>query len=164
MKVALIGAGVLMVGVALVYLWGRSMPREHVSSVSLEVGAAPEQVMAAITGYGEFPKWRLDVKKAEEKDGVVTEETGFGPISYRVIEKSERRLVTEIVADPQTSAFGGTWTYELEPMEKGTRVKITERGFVNPAVMRILSKYVFGHETTLKKFATDLERHLGKRG
>lgn len=131
--------------------------------VSLEVSAPPAEVLAAITGYGEYPQWRPDVQKVEIAGDVVTETTGFGSISYRVLEKSERRYVTEIVADAQTAPFGGTWTYEFEPAAKGgTRVRITERGFVNPAVMRILSKYVFGHETTLKKFAADLERRFAK--
>ena len=154
--------GAVVVMGALVYLWGRSLPREHVATVSVEVAALPAEVFRTITAHEEFPKWRPDVKKVEVAGEVVTETTGFGPIAYRVKEKTEQRVVTEIVADPQTSAFGGVWTYELEPVAKGTRVRITERGFVNPAVFRILSKYVFGHETTVKKYAADLERRFAK--
>ena len=163
MKAGLGVLGALVLMGVLIYAWGRSIPREHVAAVSVEVAAAPVEVIAVVTAYAEFPKWRPDVKKVEIAGDVVTETTGFGPISYRVLEKSERRYVTEIVADAQAAPFGGTWTYEFEPVAKGTRVRITERGFVNPAVMRILSKYVFGHETTLKQYASDLERRFAKK-
>lgn len=163
MKAGLSILGALLLTGVLIYSWGRSIPREHVAVVSVEVAAAPAEVLAVVTEYREYSKWRPDVKKVEIAGDVVTETTGFGSISYRVLEKSERRYVTEIVADAQKAPFGGTWTYEFEPVAKGTQVRITERGFVNPAVTRILSKYVFGHETTLKQYASDLERRFTKK-
>lgn len=150
--------GTILLLVLIAYLFGRSLPREHASTVSRDLPVPPEAVLARVTAYQDFPKWRKDVQKVEfdAATNTVTEHTGFGPISYRVTEQSPRRMVTTIVADPATSPFGGTWTYEFEPIPTGTRIRITENGFVNPPLMRLMSKYIFGHETTLKKFVTDL--------
>jgi hypothetical protein len=56
--------------------------------------------------------------------------------------------------------FGGKWTYLLEPDGAGTKLSITEDGFVKPALFRFLSRFVFGHTSTLDGYLRALaERH-----
>ena len=73
-------------------------------------------------------------------------------------EEPPRRLVTRI-AD-EDLPFGGTWTYRLEPDGGGTRVTITEDGEVYNPVFRFVSRFVMGHDATLRTYLDDLEAHM----
>lgn len=39
-------------------------------------------------------------------------------------------------------------------------MKITEEGFVTNPLFRVLSKFVFGHDATMKTYLADLSRKL----
>jgi hypothetical protein len=69
-----------------------------------------------------------------------------------------RRRVTAI--DDASLPFGGTWTWELSPEGQGTRLTVTERGHVDPPLFRFLSRFVFGHDATLRRVLSDLSRRL----
>ena len=64
------------------------------------------------------------------------------------------------IADPELP-FGGRWIYELVAAEGGTRLTITEDGFITNPIFRVLSKTVFSTSASLERFLTDLARHLG---
>jgi hypothetical protein len=59
------------------------------------------------------------------------------------------RLVTRIV---DGLPFGGTWTFEVAPDGDGSRLTITERGEVYNPIFRVISRYVFGHTSTIDRF------------
>ncbi|SRR6266849_9242027 len=69
-----------------------------------------------------------------------------------VLESSPlRRLVTQI--DPEAAgAFGGTWTYELTPDATGTRISVTEVGWISNPIFRFMSRFLFGYYGSLDKF------------
>jgi len=58
-------------------------------------------------------------------------------------------------------SFGGRWIYELAPDGAGTRLTITEDGFIKNPVFRLLSRTVFSTASTLERFLADLGAHLG---
>lgn len=66
------------------------------------------------------------------------------------------RLVTRI-ADPKLP-FGGSWTWQLQPVDGGTEVTITEDGWVSNTLFRFLARYLFGHHSTARASL----RRLGK--
>ncbi len=72
-----------------------------------------------------------------------------------------QRIVARI-AD-ESEGFGGTWTYELaaSPDQKRSTVTITENGTVSNPLFRFLSKFVFGHYTSLETYAQDLAKRFG---
>jgi hypothetical protein len=68
------------------------------------------------------------------------------------------RLVTRIDAPPD-AAFGGTWTYQLEPVDGGTRLTVTEDGYVSNPLFRVMMKAMGVHRTAdgyLKALGTKL--------
>jgi hypothetical protein len=84
--------------------------------------------------------------------------SGFGPITFEQQESiPERRFVARIADTDQ--GFGGTWTYDIEPATNGSRVTITERGFVTNPLFRFMSRFVFGYHGTQEAYL----RALGKR-
>ena len=79
-----------------------------------------------------------------------------------VLESSpSRRLVTEI--DPTAGgAFGGTWTYELMPQGTGTRISVTEAGWISNPIFRFMSRVVFGYYGSLDGYLTALGKRFGE--
>ena len=77
-----------------------------------------------------------------------------------VVETSEppRRLVTRI-ADPKLP-FGGTWTYALTPASGGTTLVITENGEIYNPIFRVMARFVFGYESTMTSYLTNLTARL----
>ena len=70
----------------------------------------------------------------------------------------EAELVTRI-ADTGL-AFGGSWTFALQPAASGTRLSITENGEVYNPLFRVMSRFVFGHTATIDRYLGDLQKHL----
>ena len=140
------GLSILVLGI------GALLPREHRAASTIRLHATPAEVWAAITDWRALPSWRTELSSVEELPGgggwVETSKWGRMPMR---IERSEplQVLVTRIADD--TLPFGGTWTWQLEALPDGlTRVTTIEDGYVRPALFRFLSRFVFGHHTTLR--------------
>jgi uncharacterized protein YndB with AHSA1/START domain len=157
-----------LVGVsALVTIIGAFLPREHFAAGRMHCRASPEVVWAAITRYQDFPKWRSTVQSVEalpSKDGrpAWRETDQHGQvIPFEVIEwNPPQKLVTRI-ADPKLS-FGGSWTYELEPTNYGTTLRITERGVVHNPLFRFMARFVWGYTATMEDYLHSLGEKLGQ--
>jgi uncharacterized protein YndB with AHSA1/START domain len=136
----------------LVFLVGAFLPAGHSVTVARELAAPPEKIWDAITTVEDFPAWRPGVVRAESLEPIGgwpawREEGPDGTLTFAVaaVEPS-RMLVTEIV--DEGLPFGGRWTYVLEPTATGTRVTITEDGFVYNPIYRIVSRFFMAYETT----------------
>src|SRR5215203_2646059 len=87
------------------------------------------------------------------------EHTTQGTSLFEVVEdRATERRVTRIADDKLP--FGGRWIYELRAEGTGTRVTITEDGFIKNPVFRFLSKTVFSTTATIEKFLHDLGAHV----
>ena len=74
------------------------------------------------------------------------------PITFVVDRSTPDRLLVGRIADP-TLPFGGSWTYELTPAESGTTtLRITEDGEVYNPIFRFVSRFVMGHDATIKQY------------
>ena len=164
MKWVLLAVGGLVALVALMALVGAFLPREHRATSSVTLHQPPDSVWKAVRDLGGVTAWWPEMKQAErlpDRDGreAWRQKTGGFDMALVVTEsQGPRRLVTEIDA-PQGAAFGGTWTYELTPADGGTRVSVTEGGWIANPIFRFLSRFVFGYHGTLDGYL----KHLGKR-
>jgi hypothetical protein len=111
---------------------GLLLPRDHVESRTRVLAASIDRVYAAVA--------------------VVD------PAFVIVEQAPPRRLVTR-VADPELP-YGGTWTFELEPEESGTRLTITERGQIHNPIFRVIARFVFGYAATMESYLDELEARL----
>lgn len=165
MKWVLLALGVV-VGAALVtYVVGLFVAREHSASVRTRVRQTPETIHDTIADFEHAPSWRSGtrVQRIDPIDGkpAFVEETKQGSVRY-VVEASERphRHVLRIADD--ALPYGGTWTFAVEPDSDGTRVTITEDGFVKPPIFRALARFVFGYHATMEGYLRDLGRKFGE--
>lgn len=165
MKWIYITLGSLAAIIMVVWVIGMLLPTAHVVSRTAIIPATPENVWKMLTDIPAFPSWRKDLKTVELVDNrtehVIWKETGsFGAITMERMEADPpRRLVTRI-ADTNL-AYGGRWIYEITPAEGGSRVTITEEGEVYNPLFRFMSRFIFGHSSTIETFLGELGGRFG---
>jgi uncharacterized protein YndB with AHSA1/START domain len=164
-------AGIILGGlaalVALMVFAGALLPRNHLATQAAIFRGQPAQLWQAITDVPRFPLWRKDLKDVIAPPGAAaragwTEVWSHGErVPIQVLEWTPpARLVTRIAAPDLP--FGGTWTYVLTPTSAGTELRITENGEVYNPLFRFLSKFVFGHTTTMRTYLLALGKSLGE--
>lgn len=165
MKIALllvvVLVGLILVAGLVIYLIGRAQPERHSSSISFHLPRPCPVVWAALIDFSSLPQWWPAVKAIRfetRPDGTIitwnTDRRGRVIGFCTIEEKAPVHLVREITGG--NLPFGGTWTYDLIPEEGGTRVNLTENGFVKPVFFRGLMKLVMKPAATMR----DFERHF----
>ena len=135
-------------------------PAHHVASRSAIIHRDAQSVYRVIRDVQNAPSWRPDVTKVEMLSPTqFREHSKQGVVRYDIeVDEPPRKLVTRI-ADTNLG-FGGSWTYELEPAAEGTRVTITERGFVTNLFFRIMMRLFFNPASTIEKYLAALSNHM----
>lgn len=152
----------LVVLIAAVLVIGMLLPQNHSASASAHFDQTPETLFATITNWREFPTWRSGLNSVTERRGEGgrvswIEHTSQGDMPLEVIETdSPRRLVGKI-ADPKLP-FGGTWTWVIVPERNGCTLTITEDGEIYNPLFRVMARFVFGYDGTMKRVLADLQR------
>jgi uncharacterized membrane protein len=163
--VILVLVGVLALLLGLAALIGSRLPIAHVATRSLWLRKPSAEVYPRIRDFSQAPSWRTDVSSVEllgETNGKLRyrEHGKQGDVTYELVEDvSGQRMVTRIV--DQDLGYSGSWTIEFIPEHEGTRVRITENGDVSNVMFRFMSRYVFGHTSTIDAYLTSLAKHFG---
>lgn len=165
MRYVWIGLAVLAGIVAIVVVIGYSLPVRHRATSELSVRSTPDSLYALLTDLQGFPLWRTGLRAVElvpEGDGRTRyrEISSDGTITYvRETADAPRRIINRI--DDKTLPFGGTWTYDIIPGPDGrTTLRITEDGEVYNPIFRFVSRFVMGHDTTIRRFLADVSKRL----
>lgn len=154
-------AGGLAGLVAVMALIGLALPRAHVAARRAVIAAPPEAVWAALTDLDAQPRWRRGLQQLERLgERRFRERSRQGAITFEVTEERPPELWITRIADDKLP-FGGRWIYELAPEGAGTRLTITEDGFIKNPVFRFLAATVYSTASTLEAFLRDLGAHLG---
>jgi uncharacterized protein YndB with AHSA1/START domain len=161
---ALVLVGVLAGGV---WVWGRSMPRDHRASSAVTLVAPADSVFALVADIGRTPGWWRDVQSARRLTGKRRESweqvmRGSGPVQVEITSMSYgERLVTTILNDEQQD-WGGKWTYSIERSAAGTELTIVEDGWVESPFFRVVMKLRGGPHKTLDSYLRSLGAHFGE--
>jgi uncharacterized membrane protein len=154
----------LLIGIAA--LIGSHLPIAHVATRSILVHRPSDDVYKLVRDVGKSPTWRSDVKSVEllgEPNGKLTyrEHGSQGDVTYELSDDVPgQRTVTRIV--DQDLGYSGTWTTVFTSEGDGTRVRITENGEVSNVMFRFMSRYIFGHTSTIDTYLTSLAKHFGE--
>jgi uncharacterized protein YndB with AHSA1/START domain len=155
---AVVGATVLAAGI------GMFLEPSHVASRQAVFARTPEEVWDVITRFDRSPQWRTDVDAVEIESGdpIRFVEMGpQGPLPLEVTEQERHQRLVLMAADPSLP-FTGSWTFELEPVDGGTRLTITERGTVDNPLFRFMARLFMDPSATATTYLVDLGRHFGE--
>jgi len=157
---------VLAVAAAVLLAAGMLLPREHVASSGVTLRQPPESVWAVVRDLGGVPRWWPEVATSQPVTDpagreVWRQEVGGSPMTFVVTEAvAPRRLVTTIDAPPG-AAFGGTWSYALAPVGGGTRVIVTEAGWIANPLYRVMAN-LMGRHGTLDDYLVAIGARFGE--
>jgi uncharacterized protein YndB with AHSA1/START domain len=167
MKWVLIVIGGLAALVVLMALIGAFVSRDHRATSTISLRQAPDGVWKVVRDIGGAPAWFSAMEKSErlpDRDGreVWHQKMSGFDVPIIVLESAPPgRLVTQI--DPAAGgAFGGTWTYELAPDSTGTRISVTEAGWISNPIFRFMSRFLFGYYGALDKYLRALGTRFGE--
>lgn len=167
MKWVLIVVAVIVGLIALMVLIGAFVSRDHRATSTITLRQPPDSVWKVVRDIGGAPAWFSAMQKSErlpDRDGheVWRQKMSGFDVPIIVMESSPpRRLVTQI--DPTAGgAFGGTWTYELAPDSAGTRISVTEAGWISNPIFRFMSRFLFGYYGSLDKYLKALGARFGE--
>ena len=166
MKWVLIILGSVLALVALMALIGAFVPREHRATSTVTLRQPIDTVWAAVRDLGGVPSWWPEIKESirqPDKNGqeVWRQKMSGFDVPLIVIEATApTKLVTQIDTSAG-GAFGGTWTYDLAPESGGTKISVTEAGWIGNPIFRFLSRFAFGYYGSLDGYLKALGRRFG---
>ena len=155
-----IGAALVVIAL-IVCVIGAMLPKHHSVSRTARIAMPAEALYSLLSDVDRFQSWRPDVKALErrpDRDGkpAWVEDVGGMKIPM-VLERMERPSLLVARIDSRELAFGGTWTYRIEPAPGGSDLTITEDGEVYNVIFRFMSKFVFGHYATMDGYLKNLQ-------
>lgn len=145
---------------------GAFLPREHRSVRRAEFHQDQEAIWNTLADFTLLPAWMPGVGRTArvERSGgnpAWTLTTDDGEMTIEIVEQDRpQRLVTRIV--DSGGPFGGTWTYDITPVEGATRVTITEDGWISNPMYRFLARYVFRTTRSLDAALRGLGDYFGE--
>jgi len=164
--VLIVGGGVVGL-IALMALIGAFVARDHRATSAISLRQSPDSVWKVVRDLGGITAWFPAMQQSErlpDRDGheVWHQKMSGFDVPIIVLESSPpRKLVTQI--DPTAGgAFGGTWTYEVAPDSAGTRISVTEAGWISNPVFRFMSRFLFGYYGSLDKYLRALGTRFGE--
>ena len=149
-----------------VYMYGRSLPREHTVRSTVTIVSPPDTVFNVIRNIGTTNTWWSDMKSSRRltsgRGEMWEENMGSAGMMKVMISRvvPGKSMVHTIVAE-EGQGWGGTWTYQVDPTGAGTEVTITEAGYIDSPFYRVLMK-LRGKHRTVDSYLTSLGAHFGE--
>jgi hypothetical protein len=80
-------------------------------------------------------------------------------IALEVVEEQPPHVLTLRVSSGDQATFGGLWTYEVEAAGPGSRVRLTEDGWIGPWPLRTVTWFT-GYHTSIDSCLASLGRRF----
>lgn len=166
MKLFLIIVAVVFGLIVAVLIIGALLPKSHVASRQIVLHRSADEVYQTVRDFGAAAAWRSDLERVEmiaTTDNQVRfrEHGEHGPITYDLTEDRPGEKIVTRIADVDLG-YSGSWTYTFTKDAGGTRVQITEAGEVSNILFRFVSRFIFGHTSTIEKYLTALGKKFGE--
>jgi hypothetical protein len=164
--IIVIVAGLIAVVLALIVV-GMLLPRAHRATSTIQVAKPPTEVWVVIRDLGQTPAYWPEIKtsvRQPDREGrevwLQTMKNGFALPMVIEEERAPNHLTTRIAIEGK-APFGGRWIYEIAESGTGSRISVTEDGFVDNPFFRVISK-LMGHHATLDVYLRALGKRLGE--
>src|ERR1041385_1263241 len=156
MKIVLIFFVVLIALMVIMMLLGRMLPVKHTASQSKLFISSCNEVWNVVTDVTHWKSWLSDLK-----DLSITNDSTFvaDGVEYAISNSVPGVSFTTTIITKDLP-YGGMWHYVFEKEGEGCRLTVTEIGEVYNPMFRFMSKYIFGHDGSLRKFMEVLSKHI----
>jgi len=159
-------AGLLVV-VAVLAVYGTTLPERHAAASMARFHQTPEALWAAISDFQGMPAWRRGVTSVErlpDRDGQpVWLVHGDGDSMPLIVTESEALHWLKTTIPPDAGLpFGGTWAWQISAADEATVVTVMEEGEIYNPLFRAMSDLFFGYHATLNQYLLDLGRKFGE--
>jgi hypothetical protein len=155
---AVVAATVVAAGI------GLGLEPTHSATRQAVYAQTPDEVWEVITRFDQTPQWRTDVDAVEIESGApirFVEMGPQGPLPLEVTEQERPHKLVLLAADASLP-FSGRWTFELAPVEGGTRLTITEQGSIDNPLFRFMARVFGDPAATTTTYLVDLGHRLGE--
>lgn len=156
--------GVLVI-LALLFLTGLVLPREHRARSCITLDAPAESLWVALRDIGGTPAWWPEMKSAVRVDSAGqerwTESSDDFTMTVRVEEVTPGEQFDTVIEAPPGAVFGGRWIHQLGPeTPAGHTICVTEEGWVSNPLFRAMAA-LMGRHRTLDSYLTALAARFG---
>lgn len=167
MKTLLKVAAALLIVVAVLTIYGTTLPVGHSAVSYARFHQTPEVLWAAISDFPGMVGWRTGVTAVErlpDRDGfpVWSLRSGDEAMPLQVTESIPLHGLTTVIPADAQLPFGGSWIWQISRAEEVTLVTISEKGEIYNPLFRALAKLFFGYHSTLEEALVDLGRKFGE--
>ena len=163
--IAVVAAGVIVLAMMAL------MRRDHkVEMVVTYPRSAPSAVWALLTNHADEPRWLSAFKTVVRQPDVGGHEvwTHTSPdqvFSFTVMTVSaipEQRYERLLLRDgqPRNQSWDGRWIYELEPADRGTRMRVTEYGWTDGIPFFITQRVLSDPDAFLRFYVDRIGQQL----
>ncbi|TGN19211.1 LIC10604 family protein [Leptospira idonii] len=151
----------LLIGV--VYAVGSGLPQAHTVSLSTELPLTPDKLYPKLRNFREFPSWQKNLESVEPVSEISWKEkdTSGDTITYAIVKEEPNRMFETKIMD-EDLPFGGSWTFEISETKDGSRLTITENGYVYSPIFRFVAHYVMGNDSSIKTYLEYLNSALNR--
>jgi uncharacterized protein YndB with AHSA1/START domain len=168
MRWILLVLGAVVVLVVVLVVVGFRLPRGHRATSRIRLRQPPDSVWRVLRDIGGMAAWWADMKQVErlpdKGDGKERwrENLGGDFSMVLVVEREEPPgLLRTVIEAPATAPFGGSWTYRVIPDGTGSRVEVTEDGWISNPVFRVVTRLMGAHRS-LDGYLRALSRRFGE--
>jgi hypothetical protein len=163
----LIGFGVLLGLMGLMFVAGLFVARTHTVARALKLKQSPEAVWQVISDFSGQPGWHalvVKVARLDDKDGhEVWRETYQGnyPLKLETLESQPPRRLVRSIQD-EKGPFQGRWEYDITPLEAGSQLTITEHGDIANPFFRFMARMFLDPAKYLEMYLKALAAKFGE--
>ncbi len=157
----LAGVGIVAAILALIALYGLTLPKGHQIARTIAIKQPIEIVWQTITDFPNVPSWNGNVAKMEKLPDQNGHEVwresyknGYG-LTLATTEATPPTRLVRTIADVG-GPFTGRWEFVLTAVEGGCRVTITEFGDVGNPYFRVMAKWFMKPEAHLELYLAAL--------
>lgn len=144
---------------AALFAVGAALPDEHVAVAHIDIAAPPDAVAARIADPERYEDWQDGDTTVIARNGDTLDYRqtfGTDVVNYRFTASPDGRNFRSEMLD-RNLPYGGVWSINVAPNGAGTRVTITENGYVHGPVFKLMSKFVFGHTEAMEGYLGELK-------
>lgn len=149
-----------------VWYYGSTLPEKHVAAGVVEIAAPVSDVFELQADPTRGKEFRDDLQEVLNHKSLGGGRASWTEVwkdgnsfDFEITEYRSERLLMITIQD-RKGVFHGSWRFQFEGIEDGTRVTLTEEGFIPHAFYRGMFQIIASKDATLNAHLKKLKAHF----